>query len=261
MKLILPQPEQIIATAARYLVDGGEKDAASLLLTCSLEFEQFTQYKHGRITAKVTVRCPRVICDMANTVAAYYADMCVDESDKTRACVANIESIKNSIKAAMPSTIKDVDLDFRVQLVDLTEDWKSELEEIARGKTVHNQCVDSERILVWNNHRFRSQSEIRIAIALESAKVMFFPNCKARLGISKRENREPDFLICHKGKLGILEVDGEPYHPPTRTVEDHERDRLFLAHGIKLVQHFDAGECFENADGVVKKFLYLLDKQ
>ena len=74
----------------------------------------------------------------------------------------------------------------------------------------------------------------------------------------------PDRVLnvgCHKGKWGILEVDGELFHPVARTAEDHERDRLFLAHGIKLVQHFDAGECFENVEGVVKKFLYLLEQQ
>jgi hypothetical protein len=43
-------------------------------------------------------------------------------------------------------------------------------------------------------------------------------------------------------------------------VEDHERDRLFQAHGVKTVQHFDAGECWEDPDKVVKKFLFLLDK-
>jgi hypothetical protein len=56
-------------------------------------------------------------------------------------------------------------------------------------------------------------------------------------------------------------VDGPDTHPPTRTVEDHERARLFQAHGILLVQHFDGGDCFEDADGVVNKFLYLLRNQ
>jgi hypothetical protein len=26
--------------------------------------------------------------------------------------------------------------------------------------------------------------------------------------------------------LGILEVDGEPFHPPSRTTADHTRDRI-----------------------------------
>jgi hypothetical protein len=70
----------------------------------------------------------------------------------------------------------------------------------------------------------------------------------ARLGFSLRQNREADFLVCHKGKWGILEVDSPSSHPPTRTVKDHERDRLFKAHGIRVVEHFDAGECWEDAE-------------
>ncbi|MCA9078631.1 MAG: hypothetical protein KDA93_26630 [Planctomycetaceae bacterium] len=94
-----------------------------------------------------------------------------------------------------------------------------------------------------------------MAKALDDAKALFFPNCKARLGVSERINKEPDFLVFHSGNWGILEVDG-PHH--TSAAVDHERDRLFKHHGIQLIEHFDAAECFENAQGVVKKFLYLL---
>jgi very-short-patch-repair endonuclease len=119
----------------------------------------------------------------------------------------------------------------------------------------------SAQVTTWNNLRFRSATEIRIAHALDRAGVLFLHNCKARLGrASNRQNREADFLICHKGRWGILEVDGDAFHPPTRTAEDHERDRLFQSHGILLVQHFAASECWENADGVVRKFLDLLRK-
>ena len=75
-----------------------------------------------------------------------------------------------------------------------------------------------------------------------------------------RKNREADFIVLLDGKVGILEVDGEPFHPPSRAAQDHERDRLFKTHGIKVVEHFDAGECFENSDGVVLKFLEILRK-
>ncbi len=71
-------------------------------------------------------------------------------------------------------------------------------------------------------------------------------------------NREPDFLVCLGGKWGILEVDGEPFHPASRTVEDHERHRLFKQHGIRVVEHFDATKCYEAPQTVVKKFLEIL---
>ncbi len=56
----------------------------------------------------------------------------------------------------------------------------------------------------------------------------------------------------------MLEVDGEPFHPPSRTVQDHERDRLFKQHGIRTVDHFDATECYEAPQAVVRKFLDIL---
>ena len=91
--------------------------------------------------------------------------------------------------------------------------------------------------------------------------MLFLPNCLARLTTAEgRKNKEPDFVICHQGRWGILEVDGEPYHPPSRTVDDHKRDRDFRAYGIKVVEHYDARECFQEPDRVVKQFLELLGK-
>lgn len=124
---------------------------------------------------------------------------------------------------------------------------------------IHNNLFAHEGALEWNHLRFRTVGEVRIAQALDAAGVLFLPNCRARLGDDgKRENREPDFLVCHKGKWGMLEIDGRS-HTPTRAVEDHDRDRLFKLHGVRVVEHFDDAECFENAPGVVARFLRILD--
>ncbi len=142
-------------------------------------------------------------------------------------------------------------------------DWQTELLEIARGTGVHNQAVadTTAKVITWNGLRFRSESERRIAAALDHAGVLYLANCKARLGLpDARLNREPDFLVCHNGKWGMLEVDGEPFHPPSRTVQDHERDRLFKQHGIRAVEHFDATACYETPQAVVKKFLDILQQ-
>jgi very-short-patch-repair endonuclease len=61
------------------------------------------------------------------------------------------------------------------------------------------------------------------------------------------------------GKWGVLEVDGEQWHAG-HAARDHERDRPFHFHGAKIVQRFDAGECFESADAVVAKFIALLKR-
>ena len=140
-------------------------------------------------------------------------------------------------------------------------DWHAEMVEMARGKTVDNQAADSGAGRMWNRLRFRSATEVKIAEALDRAGVLFFPLCKGRLNDPHgRVNREPDFLVCKDGKWGILEVDGEPYHPPQRTVHDHERDRLFQRHGIRLAQHYDSTDCYVTPDEVVAEFLALLDR-
>jgi len=117
-----------------------------------------------------------------------------------------------------------------------------------------------EKYEIWENLRFRSETEIRIAQALNKIKgVLFFPNAKARLGHHRgRVNREPDFLVCYKGRWGILEVDGSSYHQ--NAANDHTRDRLFKLHGITIVEHFDATDCYENPEHVVQQFLYLLSQ-
>jgi hypothetical protein len=116
----------------------------------------------------------------------------------------------------------------------------------------------SPELLQWQGLSFRSKTEVRIAEALDDRRVLFLANCRARLGLDTRVNREADFLVCWEGRWGILEVDGEAWHPATRTTDDHTRDRLFKAYGIRVIEHFDAAECWENADGVVEQFLRLL---
>jgi very-short-patch-repair endonuclease len=71
-------------------------------------------------------------------------------------------------------------------------------------------------------------------------------------------NREPDFLVCKDGHWGVLEVDGDLYH--SRAAKDHERDRLFRACGIKVVERYTANRCYREPEKVVGEFLVLLDK-
>ncbi|MDP8964993.1 MAG: hypothetical protein M3O33_13640 [Cyanobacteriota bacterium] len=114
--------------------------------------------------------------------------------------------------------------------------------------------------IMWKNLFFSSVSEVKIAQALDRVGVLFFPNCRGRLNTTQgRRNRECDFLICYEGIWGILEVDGEPYHPASRAAEDHKRDGFFLDHGV-WVHRFDANECFNYPDDVVRRFLQRLKR-
>ena len=75
-----------------------------------------------------------------------------------------------------------------------------------------NDCFfKKERTILHDELRFRSKAEIAIYDELKRRDVLFFPNPGRRPGASASEygaavaKREPDFLICYKGKWGILE--------------------------------------------------------
>src|SRR5437773_2971557 len=76
-----------------------------------------------------------------------------------------------------------------------------------------------------NHLRFRSASETKIAATLDKVHgVWFLPNCRGRFGAPEdRKNREADFLVCHKGKWGILEPQNR--YSSTRCRCRRERER------------------------------------
>jgi very-short-patch-repair endonuclease len=240
--------DRLLASAARFLIDGQEEDAANVLLSCSLDVwesgETWYQGDERLCAVHVEHTGPRMAYDILNN----------RDHPITKA-------VLRALEAVLPTHTYIKHFAVAAELMSLDPRWREELLEIARGKGVHNQAIEAKAPRIWNNLRFRSESEVRVARALDQANVMFLPNCRARIGLQgNRQNREADFLVCHNGKLGILEVDVEPFHPPSRTAEDHERDRLFKLHGILVVEHFDAGECFENPAGVVARFLNILKK-
>lgn len=240
----LPPDDQIHANAVMFLLDGHEEDAASILLACTMRIPAMVQNSWGDYELTVQMAGPREAYEIL--------------SDLRRPINGQIRA---ALDAVLPWGHSVQGIAVRVAPQPVPPEWRKELLETARGQGVHNQGPADAPVrgITWNNLRFRSESERRIAAALDQSGVLYLPNCKARLGLTDaRRNREPDFLVCQDGKWGILEVDGEPFHPASRTVEDHERDRLFKAHGIRVVEHFDATKCYEAPQAVVKKFLDIL---
>jgi hypothetical protein len=100
---------------------------------------------------------------------------------------------------------------------------------------------------------------------LKQRDVLFFPNPAAVLGTTageygaKVEKKEPDFLICYRGKWGILEVNGDEFHTRVvQTAKDHDRARRFNHYGLFFVQAFTLERCKRDPVGVVDEFLRLL---
>lgn len=149
----------------------------------------------------------------------------------------------------------------RASLFTPDQNWRSDLNELIKGKGVSNQASGAETARLWQGFRFRSATEIKIAEALDRAGVLFFPLPKARVvTASGHMNVEPDFVICDEGRWGILEVDGEPFHPAERSAIEHDRDRLFRRHGVVCVERFDAKGCYASPAKTVEDFRLLMVK-
>ena len=175
---------------------------------------------------------------------------------------SNIEqAYKDAIQSASSSFehINAFSIQIRAALSEQFEGWRSTLEAGIKGDTEPlNQGTlgPHHGNFSWNGLRFRSQSEIAVSRELSSRKILYFPLPAAVRGITKLE---PDFLICHKGQWGVLEVHGEPFHPPERNVEEQKRARWLEFGGVITVQSFDSGRCFNDASSVVDEFLQLLE--
>ena len=146
------------------------------------------------------------------------------------------------------------------ELIELVKLLQAQLEKQSSKQgliAVSNQGINAPH--QWNGFYFRSKAEIKIAEALDSASVLFYPNSKARLNKDEvRVNKESDFLVFQAGKFGILEVDGKPYHQTA--ANDHERDRLFKRYGIRVIERFEATRCWTDPDKVVQDFLEILSQ-
>lgn len=119
------------------------------------------------------------------------------------------------------------------------------------------------RALEWKGLIFRSESEIKIAKALDHRGIFFIPPARVRLNAGKpnrpdgRQTRELDFIICHEGKWGVLEVDG-PFHVAQA---DAERDAMLRTHGITSIQRFPSLRCFQQPNAVIDEFLFELEER
>lgn len=118
---------------------------------------------------------------------------------------------------------------------------------------------DTYRSIEWKNMIFRSQTEVRIAKTLDHRGIFFIPPTRVRMSAGKdgRQSRELDFVICHEGKWGVLEVDG-PFHDAKL---DAERDQLLKTHGIRSIQRFSADQCYNAPHAVIDQFLHVLEHQ
>ena len=172
-------------------------------------------------------------------------------------CEGNLETIET----------EKLDIFFCFVPSEIEEMWKDVIRrKISRVKDP-NQAVITEKVFLrqrkqpylYNEMKFGSKSEIGVAQELETRKVLFFPlplAVRAETGKFYQDHREVDFLICHDGVWGILEI---AYHSG-RYEKDKEKDSWFKTSGILCIEHYTAEKCFNAPKKVVDEFLEVLAK-
>ena len=141
------------------------------------------------------------------------------------------------------------------KLITPEENWRSEFErETSLKRIITNQGAinNSDKVIYYNYLKYRSPAEVEITKELSKWDILYFP---LPVSVIKGKKREPDFLIQHPDtkKFGILEINGDTYHTPTNSQQDHERAEIFFSKGI-FVKFVSAQKCLEKPKEVIKQF-------
>lgn len=171
----------------------------------------------------------------------------------------------DSIYRSIGSVLHELDHPVRFIVCSLEQDapttgWENNL---AQSIGVHssNQAmfrIPKRPIYEHEQLHFRSRTEIKMYQRLIARGLLVFPLPVAVLG-QPNTYREPDFLVIYKGKAGILEINGDKWHPPQTAAKDHDRRRLFVSRGIPVYEIFDDKRCWNDPDGVIDEFLKMFD--
>jgi hypothetical protein len=157
-----------------------------------------------------------------------------------------------------------------------TERWKTNIEKVANSSALFvppadtnyeeyfQAQPDTDYLLQWSGMYFRSKTEIKIAKELYNRDVLFFANARGQVSCqgspaSEKSGQLPgrievDFLVFHKSKCMILEVDGQHHRDKSQASRDYVRDRVLLREGIPTVR-FTADDCFNQPAEVITEFL------
>ncbi len=241
---------KLLRTTVAYLIEWNFHEIASLLVESELSLNW----------------------DYSNN---YVEEYIIDLPISTHNIVDKNEYFKNTISKAinkvgdkhLSNLSCEISVGFRIKLIDFEENWKEKVKEIISNFKDPNQGNITEIVFrknnkvpyIYNEMKFASKSEIRIAQELEEKKVLFFPlplAVRADTGSLFNDHREVDFLVCQNGNWGILEV---AYHPD-RYEKDSEKDIWFKKSGILCIQHYTAENCFNSPKKVVTEFLEILEK-
>jgi hypothetical protein len=263
--------EQRLFSACRYLIDNVELDLAQELANCRIHDyiveRKYTSIDddHGYVRLDITLQTTKTMYKIVSEWNSAFYETYEDYVAAGKSS-PDLNALKGGhIHSAFTAVFSDQDyLELKITpvygSVEYNQDWRITLFAAETSEVYNNQNPYSKEPIVWKGMRFNSPPEIEIAKALDEIGVMYFPNCLVRAGTPKnRVNRFHDFLICYKGKWGVLEIDGKTYHTG-RAADDYDRMRLLNQHGgIDYFDRYDAMRCQNSPKEVVAEFLKILE--
>jgi hypothetical protein len=141
------------------------------------------------------------------------------------------------------------------------ENWKAQLAN-SLAQLRSNQALfsypDSPK-QIFQGLYFRSKAEIGLFKALVAKGLLVLPLPVAVMG-KERLYREPDFVVFHNGKCGILELHGDKWHPPETASKEAERRRWFSTLGVKAYEVFPADLATSDPEKLIRDFLAALER-
>ncbi|WP_353930670.1 hypothetical protein WJM97_20760 [Okeanomitos corallinicola TIOX110] len=246
--------EQLHRTWLQALINDDHRDCASIIVDAKLEFDfDWDEYNGRNYDSGLIVYLPLHL----------------------RLLIENNQEIKTNLRnyfifiadGHVWHDMKDFPIYYRVKLLEVEENWQKTIKFlIAKSKDL-NQGLITEKVftrkakdpIFYNEIKFASKSEIRIAQELEAKGVLFFPlplAVRHETGNIYEDHREVDFLVCLDGTFGILEVS---FHSD-RYEKDKEKDAWFKKSGILCIEHYPAEKCYNNPRSVVEEFLSILSQ-
>lgn len=251
--------ERLLFNASQLLAMRGQNEAAGLLATIDFEIREGTNNfgdKFEVLHAQVPITQYEFLREKT--------DILDDGSKEYRGYFREIASTISEIGLDTNSGV-EVNIRHIACSLDTTkppDSWRSELSNSIAALN-SNQALftfkDSRR-LSHQGLNFRSQTEIKIFEALVKRAVLVCPLPLAVMG-KPRAYKEPDFVICYGGRVGILEIHGDKWHPPETAAKEHDRRRQFTNLGVKVYEIYGADRCWNDPDGVVNEFLETLKNQ
>lgn len=266
------QEARIHRTWVQLLVDSGQKEAAAIATDTELFIVEEGYNKHLGDRISVQLQIPTAVYGYVknNDNLKEIFEQAITEILLGRSLGFNAFDENSGNWYERTVRVGHLAIVYHVQFILVQEGWKDTIRTlIASSAGVRNQAAITELMfgrqkkepILYNGLKFASQSEIRIAQEFVQRKVLFFPlavGVRADTGQHYKDQREVDFLVCHNGAWGVLEISG-PGHDG-RFAADAEKDAWLKQSGILCIEHRTAEQCYNNPKKVTDEFLSILAK-